>query len=459
MHWGLRAPSLRKTPQFTNTHAGQLGARRSASPLLASSLPGGILFVAVAENQPLPMTEQNRLSEHQVQAEWTERILEFIGKESGRDVPNETEFTALSLELFRFQLDFNPAYAAFCRARLNNPFRVQDWKDIPPIPTSAFKEFELSCLPARERSRVFHSSGTTAHRPSRHFHSKRSLRVYERSLLSWFGRHLLPGMAFRVDGSDSTDEHGSMRLMALVPSSQEAPHSSLVHMFENVSQSFAFASRDFLAHVDGAGDWQVDCIRAVEILEQCEQQGNPLLLLGTAFSFVHLLDHLARLDRKFELPPGSRVMETGGYKGRSRVLQKSALHELMASRFGLSESNIVSEYGMSELSSQAYDRRIMNSPSSSAPGPATLGRPEREVDLRPRPFRFPPWARVRIISPETSLEVEVGKVGLIVVHDLANTFSVAAIQTEDLAVRRSDGFELVGRAEQVEPRGCSLMLS
>jgi hypothetical protein len=158
---------------------------------------------------------------------------------------------------------------------------------------------------------------------------------------------------------------------------------------------------------------------------------------------VHLVDYLAAKDLIFNLPAGSLIMETGGYKNRSRTLPKDELHALITERLGVPLENIICEYGMSELSSQAYDSEIYP--------PASI--------LHPRVFRFPPWARVQIISPETGREVAEGETGLIRVFDLANVFSVAAIQTEDLGVRRSDGFELVGRAQLAEPRGCSLMIA
>jgi hypothetical protein len=134
-------------------------------------------------------------------------------------------------------------------------------------------------------------------------------------------------------------------------------------------------------------------------------------------------------------------METGGYKNRSRVLRKSELHGLITAYLGVPPEKILCEYGMSELSSQAYDLDPLTSSSAA------------------RCFRFPPWARVQMISPETGREVAEGESGLVKVFDLANVFSVLAIQTEDLAVRRGGGFELIGRAELAEPRGCSLMNS
>ena len=126
-------------------------------------------------------------------------------------------------------------------------------------------------------------------------------------------------------------------------------------------------------------------------------------------------------------------METGGYKSRSRSLPKAELHSLITEWLGVPPSQVVCEYGMSELSSQAYD--------------CELGKADRRVRSNSRIFHFPPWARAQVVSPETGREVAEGETGLIRVFDLANVFSVMAIQTEDLAVRRGDGFELIGRAQ------------
>jgi len=166
--------------------------------------------------------------------------------------------------------------------------------------------------------------------------------------------------------------------------------------------------------------------------------GRPFVLLGTAFNFVHLVEAFECASRRYVLPPGSRVMETGGYKGRSREMPKADLHAALVRHLGVAPDHIVREYGMSELSSQAYDR--------------VCG--EREDSRR---FRFPPWARALVISPETGRDVDDGGIGLIRVFDLANVFSVLAVQTEDLGIRRGDGFELLGRAPRAEARGCSLL--
>jgi hypothetical protein len=292
----------------------------------------------------------------------------------------------------------------------------------------AFKELELSSLPPAERTSVFHSSGTTEQKPSRHFHSATSLSVYEASLTHWFNRHL--GAA------------GPLHF--LTPSRQAAPHSSLIYMFETLRQQRSLPPSAFLGNLAGDGSWALNFPVVLAELKAASATGRPITLLGTAFSFVHLLDYLAEQNLHFTLPAGSRVMETGGYKNRSRTLPKAELHALITEKLGIPATNIVCEYGMSELSSQAYS--VAGTGSSLQPLAFSL-----------QPFHFPPWARAQIISPETGREVADGQTGIIRILDLANVFSVAAVQTEDLGIRRGTGFELVGRAEQAEPRGCSLM--
>jgi hypothetical protein len=164
---------------------------------------------------------------------------------------------------------------------------------------------------------------------------------------------------------------------------------------------------------------------------------KPVIIMGTAFSFVQLCDYLAEKHLVFTLPPGSRALETGGYKNQSRTVPKAELYAMIGHRLGIPESHIVAEYGMSEMSSQAYDQ-IAGENNSFAQ----------------RKFHFPPWVRAQIISPETG--VETSDPGRLKILDLANAWSVMALQTDDLAIGDEDSFQLLGRAALAEPRGCSL---
>jgi len=342
-------------------------------------------------------------------------------------------FKPLALELFQLQTERNPVYRHFVQSRSLAP--VRHWSQIPAAPTSGFKEFEFSCLLPEERTRVFQSSGTTRQRPSCHYHSEESLGLYEDSAWAWFESRFL--------GGRRSDSFGS--ILVLTPPPGQAPHSSLVHMFELVRQRMPGAVSIYTAAVTEEGAWELDLTATQEALQRAVSALLPVLVLGTAFSFVHLLDQMSAHGIGFKLPTGSLALETGGYKGRSRVIAKAELHKLITRQLGIGPEWVISEYGMSELSSQAYD---VNCPQHVAP-PGSPG--------APRLFRFPPWARVQIISPETGEEVAVGEAGLIRVFDLANAFSVMAVQTEDLGVRHADGFQLAGRAALAENRGCSLL--
>jgi hypothetical protein len=397
---------------------------------------------------------QNRMSYSREFASFAARVRRFIrahttpAAESLADIPS---FDQLALGLFALQVQANPSYRRFCEGRAVRPGGVDHWTHVPAMPTGAFKEWEISCLTPAERTAVFHSSGTTGQQASRHFHGAESLKLYEESSLAWF-----------IDQIGTSDL--KWQLAILTPPPAQAPHSSLVHMFETIRRKVALGSDGgsacgatseaaFFGNVGQDGGWRVDADAVVAALQKAGgaesnpaasggRLGQPVLMLGTAFSYVHLLDFLAERGLRFALPEGSRLLETGGYKGRARALPKEKLHGLISERFGIRADHILCEYGMSELGSQAYDCAIP---------------PARHPEHATRCFHFPPWARLQIVSPETGREVDEGESGLIRVFDLANVWSVMAIQTEDLARRRGDGFELLGRAAQAEPRGCSLL--
>ncbi len=334
------------------------------------------------------------------------------------------------MELFRLQYANNPAYRRLCDSRDATPDAIGRWQDIPAAPTAAFRELENTSIAPAERSAVFHSSGTTGQKPSRHFHSRESLAVYEAALRAWFDEHFAPRGSRQVPGA---------RYLILMPPPGEVPHSSLVHMADCLRRDAGDGPEAFTARATADRLWVLDFGRIEERVAQGSRDGTPLIVLGTAFSFVHLLDRMGASGSPLPLPPGSRVMETGGYKGRSRSVPRDELRAALARLFRIPADHVIGEYGMSELSSQAYDGRFDGSPG------------------QPRLYRFPPWARHMIISPETGREAARGEVGLVRIWDLANVWSSMVVQTEDLGVDHGQGFELVGRGHAAEPRGCSLM--
>ena len=341
--------------------------------------------------------------------EFAEALCFKFMPQSLRGKTDENEFNRLTLELFELQSLHNKPYASLCQQRGIRARDIDHWTQIPAVPTGAFKQRELTSLIPEQRTSVFFSSGTTQQDRSRHFHSRESLHVYEESLWNWFSHFF-----------KSADN------IVLTPNAEAAPNSSLAHMFTTIANRTR-GNSEFFGIIDDNNFWQIDFPR---LLAKLKNTAHPVAIFGTAFLFVNLLDELDRRRSKLSLPTGSWVLETGGYKGRTREVPKDELHRLLKDRLGVSE--IFSEYGMSELSSQAY--------------PAKHGL-----------FRFPPWARAQIISPATGREANAGERGLIRIYDLANVWSVMAVQTEDAGIKIGDAIQLLGRAEAAEARGCSLL--
>jgi len=170
------------------------------------------------------------------------------------------------------------------------------------------------------------------------------------------------------------------------------------------------------------GDW-------TKLIEALSREEKGVVLFGTALAFLDVFEWLG--NREIRLPPGSVAVETGGYKGTKRSLPKSELYALFQRHLGLEENDVWNEYGMTELSSQFYARG--------------LGSPHRGA----------PWVRSLVIDPESGGESPDGETGILRAFDLANIGSCCALQTRDLAVRRAEDFELIGRDPATLPRGCS----
>jgi len=337
------------------------------------------------------------------------RILAFM------DDPGAEPFDDLALDVFRRQWADGGGYRAVCDARRTDPASVTDPAAIPAASTIAFKTLALG---SGDAEGVFRTSGTTRGTDRRGEHRMARTDLYRASLLRSFRRFVLPD----VD---------RMRILVLTPRFGEAPDSSLAFMMREVVDSFGAPGGGFFLTPSGP---DVDGLRAA--FDGACREGVPVALLGTAFAFVHLLDALERSGTRFGLPSGSRVMDTGGFKGRSRSVSRDELLDGYNTNLGIPADHVVNEYGMTELSSQFYDASLLGDISGVLHGPH--------------------WVRTAIIDPETGAELPDGEAGLIRHLDLANLYSVAAVETEDLGVAREGGFVLLGRAAGAEPRGCSL---
>lgn len=333
-----------------------------------------------------------------------------------QDACTDAQFDALALRLFAYQYANNEPYRRFCQGRGATPRKVSGWRDIPAVPINGFKELTLSCQPPAACERVFMTSGTTrGDVKGRHYHP--TLAVYDSSMIRNFARRFMQGA-------------GKIRMGILFPGEADMPNSSLAHYLALAVREFGTADSRYFVSPQG-----LDSAGLYEALAGAERSGEPYALLGASYSFVHLIDELSRSGRSFRLPPGSKVLDTGGYKGHSRELPMEDFYAMLSAALGVGRDRCINMYGMTELSTQFYD-------SGNASVPSVKSGPH--------------WIRSRLIDPLSGREVARGERGILVHCDLANFNSVTTILTEDVGVEVEAGFLLLGRAEGAQAKGCSL---
>ena len=317
------------------------------------------------------------------------------------NIKNETDFEQLTLEVFRFQFENNTVYRSFCDLLNIYHTDVKSIKEIPFLPIQFFKSHKVICNSFKEET-IFSSSGTTGQTTSKHYVS--NLTLYKESFLKGFNH-------FYGKIEDYT-------ILALLPSYLEREGSSLIYMVEDlIKRSNSEKSGFYLNNLED--------LRKV-ITEQ-ENSNKKTLLIGVSFALLDLVENY-----QFQLK-NTIVMETGGMKGRRKELIRSELHELLKKGFGVNK--IHSEYGMTELLSQAY----------------SIGNGI---------FKCPTWMRILTRDTEDALTIlDSPETGGINVIDLANLYSCSFIATQDLGkVYPDNSFEILGRFDTSDIRGCNLMV-
>lgn len=312
------------------------------------------------------------------------------------------EFQSMALDVFRFQARHCKVYKAFLSALGVAPQGVQSLHEIPFLPIEFFKQHRVVSSEAPAEIE-FRSSGTGGGLTSRHFVT--DLSVYRNSFMKGF-RHFY-------------GEVENFAFLALLPSYLEREGSSLIYMVDELIGHSRHPLSGYFLH---------DHQRLYDTLQSLQAEGTPTILLGVSYA---LLDFSQRYTLRF---PDLIVMETGGMKGKRREMIKSEMHEILCERLGVPA--IHAEYGMTELLSQAYSRG--------------KGR-----------YFCPPWMRVLIRDLNDPLSLlsdeSTGGVNLI---DLANINSCAFLATQDLGRTHAEGsFEILGRFDHSDIRGCNLMVS
>ena len=324
----------------------------------------------------------------------------MISKDNIFNIKSNAEFEALALDVFNYQFKNNSVYRSFCDLLYKHPADVKHVLDIPFLPIQFFKSHNvLSSSQAIEKT--FSSSGTTGRTTSKHFVT--DLKLYEDSYLKAF-KHFYGNIE-------------DYAVLALLPSYLERDGSSLIYMVNDlISKSKKVESGFYLNNLE-------DLARTLQSLEAKNQK---TILIGVSFALLDLVEQY-----KFNLQH-TVVMETGGMKGRRKEIIRQELHHILKTGFGVKQ--IHSEYGMTELLSQAYSK-----------GNGV--------------FECAPWMKILTRDTEDALTIQQpNKTGGINVIDLANFNSCAFIATQDLGKVYDNGqFEIIGRFDNSDIRGCNLM--
>lgn len=366
-----------------------------------------------------------------------DRIAAFIARgDDGED--SKREFETLALEAFAFQFATIKPYQALCRGLGRTPDNATSWRQIPAVPAIAFKQYSLFARAPEAIIRTFRSSGTTEpSRSSRAHFSRGGLELMDAAIAAGARSRVFP------DGR-------STRILVLAPPPEQVPHMIMAHGMAHMIREFGLPGSRFLAGPRG-----IDFAALWSELNGCQWAGVPVSLLGSSFGFVHLFDWMEREGCRLELPAGSRLLDAGGYKGKSREIGRDEFVAWAVRLCGLRPARVINLLGMTELASQIYDRLTPGE----GPGATSMAR-----------MKLPPhWVRTSVVDPRRAGRqgpepVGDGEVGLLRHVDLANLERPIAIQSEDVGrvvsasvdgvLRR--GFEILGRAQGAEPRGCSL---
>jgi len=346
--------------------------------------------------------------------------------EEGRAMPEA--FDALAVDIAAFQAVHVQGYGRLCAARSIDPRAITRASEAPAVPAEAFKLARVFAFEEGAAGFTFRTSGTSG--GPRGAHSMRTAETYDAAALAF-------GAAMFARGAAGGPREP---VIVVAPSDVEAPDSSLSHMCAVFARAFGNGEPSFFVR---DGTLEVDALLArIASLPR----DRPALVLATSFALVHWLDAMGDEARGATdrgtvlLPPGSRVMQTGGYKGRSREVSAGDLRQAVARAFAIDERSVVGEYGMTELSSQFWEATLV------------------DEGARHGVYAEPPWARVVPVDPETLAPVAAGAVGIARIEDLANVDSAFAVLTQDRVRRVGAGFELLGRAPGAPPRGCSIAL-
>ena len=346
-----------------------------------------------------------------------DEILQYISK--GLENDDEETFNLLALREFELQFNTIKPYRDYCLNKGANPDNVTRWRDIPAVPSRAFKEFVLATFPIEKAEPAFFTSGTSDHlRKGRIYRDPQAVELVKAANGLLTREYIFPD----VD---------RMKVLLMTPSPQMAP--GMIGMAIGLDMlRIQFGTPDSAYLIIWRG---LDLELLLKSLVEAEKKGEPLAIIGSTPGFIYFFRACELDGIKFSLPQGSRICDGGGYMGQFGECSREEYYDMCREILGVEEHHCMNVLGMGEVSTNFFDNTL---------------RDHLDGRNRERFKIIPPWTRTEVVDVDTFEPIPFGEIGLLKHYDLVNRCMVVAVQTDNLGFLTDGGFEIVGRWKKRE---------
>jgi len=358
----------------------------------------------------------------------TEKIKKFIAE--GDKLPKherEKDFNNLCVACFKVQAKNIPGYARLCAQKKIDIEAVNDFLQIPPVPVQAFKASDIFIYPKEDACKIFKTSGTSKMNQGAAYFSESGAEITSLAIVKNARTYLFP------DNFDT-------RFFLIAPSPEAAPNLTMAFGITEVMKNIGTHGGAHYIGKDGI-DWPA----LFSGLRECAEKNTAATIIAPSFAMVFMLDKMAAENIRLELPKGSRVLDAGGFKGRSREISRVEMIKTAAEFLGIEPGYCVNALGMSELGTQYYDNNLKNS---------------IEGTNAPLAKENPHWAKTFVVDIEDNFKIlapkTYGRTGALLHFDLTNIDRAVAILSDDAGRYAGPGFEICGRLSAGDIKGCSL---
>lgn len=339
-------------------------------------------------------------------------ILDFVGR--GLDHVDDEGFNRIALKEFDLQFHTIEPYRNYCLKKGVTPERAKDWKDIPAVPSRAFKDFVMATFDVKKAEHAYFTSGTTdPERKGKIFRDSGAVDLINAANGLLTREYVFPDVE-------------RMKILLMTPSPKMAPGMGMAIGLERVRTEFGTPESTYLISHLGLN---VELL--IKSLVAAERSGEPIALIGSSSGFVYFFNACEKEGIRFTLPPKSRVCDGGGYLGQFGECSKEEYFERCYNILGVPEHYCINVLGMGEISTNFFDNVLRDH--------------LRDRKNMERHKVIAPWTRTEVVDVDTFQRLPKGDTGLLRHYDLVNRSMVMAVQTDNVGFETDDGFEIVGR--------------